>query len=182
MTRFRSVRSRAEDMTYDLNLAPMLDIMVALVPFLLLSVVFVRLVVIETPIPQPVAAAVQKDKENKKKSLNIKMYIQKESVILKIVERGRKRNISIKNQSGKYNVKKLHKQLVTLKLKHPNVFSLEILPNESVAYNDIVTLMDAARRTLNGDPKIYITDKKTNKKVETRLMFPNITFGNVVGV
>lgn len=181
MTRFRSVRSRVDDITYDLNLAPMLDIMVALVPFLLLSVVFVRLVIIDAPVPQPVEAAIQKDKKNKKPKLSVKMYIYQNSVNLKITERGRGRTVKINNSKEGYDTKKLHGILIGLKVKYPEVFSIEVFPNESVAYNDIISVMDAARRRLNNDPKIFIVDKKTQKKVETNLMFPNITFGNVVG-
>ena len=50
----RAFKSRTEDATFELNLAPLLDIIVSIVPMLLLSVVFVQITMVETPIPQAV--------------------------------------------------------------------------------------------------------------------------------
>ena len=54
----RALKSRIDDSTFELNLAPMLDIIVSIIPMLLLSVVFTRITVIDTPVPQAVEQAV----------------------------------------------------------------------------------------------------------------------------
>ena len=54
----RSFGKRVEDATFELNLAPMLDIIVSIVPMLLMSVAFVHVTVIDTPVPQVVEKAI----------------------------------------------------------------------------------------------------------------------------
>ena len=62
----RALKTREEDATFELNLAPMLDIIVSIIPMLLLSVVFVQITVIDTPIPQAVEKAVAAANEKNK--------------------------------------------------------------------------------------------------------------------
>ena len=181
--RLRTIRQRVEDSSYDLNLAPMLDMMVALVPFLLLSIAFVRLVVVETKIPQPVAKAIQEDRNDKDRQVNIKMKIDlKYGVNLLVQQKGKKtRTIKVPLDKGEFNVQAVHKELHSLKTKHPEVFRLQVMPSEKVAYRDIVALMDTARYATKDDAPLFIIDKETKEKVETKLMFPDVVFGNVVG-
>ena len=46
---------RSSDSTFELNLAPFLDIIVSIIPMLLLSVAFVQIKMIEAPTPQVVS-------------------------------------------------------------------------------------------------------------------------------
>lgn len=181
--RRRTIRQRVEDSSYELNLAPMLDMMVALVPFLLLSIAFVRLVVVETKIPQPVAKALQEDRDKKKRDVNIRMEVSaKKGVTILIAQKGKKKKkIAVPLKEGNFDVDLVHKKLHSLKVKYPKVFRLEILPKENVVYRDIVSLMDTARYTNKDDPQLYIFDEEKKEKVPTKLMFPDVIFGNVVG-
>ena len=52
------VKTRADDSTFALNLAPMLDIIVSIIPMLLMSVVFVQIKEMETTIPEIVNEAI----------------------------------------------------------------------------------------------------------------------------
>ncbi len=180
--RRRSIRQRIEDANFDLNLAPMLDMMVALVPFLLLSIAFVRLVVVDTPIPQPVQSAIEKNKKDKNPKVVINMHIHhKKGVRIAIQDRGKRKNILIPLKDSAFDVENVHQNLVQLKQKYPQVFKMEVFPTELVAYKDIISLMDSARSSLKEDPELYIEDPATGKKIVTKLMFPNITFGNIIG-
>ena len=181
--RLRTIRQRVEDSSYDLNLAPMLDMMVALVPFLLLSIAFVRLVVVETKVPQPVAKAIQEDRDKKDREVNIHMKIDiKKGVSLLIKQKGSKtKTINVALKEGSFDVDSVHKELHGLKEKYPDVFRIEVLPSESVSYRDIVALMDTARYATKDDRPLFILDNETNKKVQTNLMFRDVIFGNVVG-
>lgn len=180
--RRRTVKQRIDDITFDLNLAPMLDMMVALVPFLLLSVVFIRLVVIEAPVPQPVAQAIENDKKKKDKSVRIQMRVNKnrDVSILVISKNNRKSTIRVKAKDQKVQLDTLHKKLVALKTKHQEVYSIELFPHEMVSYNEIIQVMDEARQAKKDEVSFEVVNKETKEKVKTKFMFPNITFGNVV--
>ena len=54
---------KEEEESMELDLAPMLAMMVSLIPILLLSTVFVRLAMIDSPLPQVVAKAIEKQKK-----------------------------------------------------------------------------------------------------------------------
>lgn len=180
--RRRNVKQRIDDMTFDLNLAPMLDMMVALVPFLLLSVVFIRLVIIESPVPQPVAKAIEKDRKNKDREVNIKMYVDKKRNVSIIVtnKKGQKQNLQVRSDSKSVNLEDLHQKLVQLKLKYQKIYSIELFPDEMLSYNEIIKVMDAARQSKTDGPSFEVVNKETKEKVKTKFMFPNITFGNLV--
>jgi biopolymer transport protein ExbD len=181
--RRRTFRQRVEDSTYELNLAPMLDMMVALVPFLLLSIAFVRLVVVETKIPQPVAKALKQDRDKKDRDVNIRMEVSaKKGVMILVKEKGKKtKKYSVKLKEGSFDVDAVHSKLVSIKQQYPKVFRLEILPKDNVVYKDVVQLMDTARYTTNSDPQLFVVDDETKEKVPSKLIFPDVIFGNVVG-
>lgn len=181
--RMRTIRQRVEDSSYDLNLAPMLDMMVALVPFLLLSIAFVRLVVVETKVPQPVAKAIEEDRNKKDREVNLDMHVDlRQGVKLVIKEKSKKdRAIDIPLENGQFDVKRVHSELYKIKSQYPDVFRLQLHPKENISYRDLVGLMDTARFASKEDPPLFITDKETQQKVETKLMFPDVVFGNVVG-
>jgi len=174
-------KARMDDATFDLNLAPMLDIIVSIIPMLLLSVVFVEITVIETPVPQAVERAMAAADENKNE-VQISLGVSKnEGFKLTVLEDGKSNETTIGLQGTEFDYKGLHKQLVDVKLKHPNIFRLELNPEEGVKLQVITKVMDSVRKKSKTDPQIFFTDKETGKQVETDLMFPDIVFGNVAG-
>ncbi len=176
----RTLRQRTEDGTFELDLAPMLSMMVALIPILLLSVIFVRVTVIETPIPQVVAKAVEKDKKDKNPvSISIEAN-KKNGIRIRVTENGRSNSKRIPLKSSELNYQALHEHLVQVKIRHPKVFNVNIKPSDDLSYQEIVKVMDAARETQKGDPVLKFKDEETQKEVEHRVLFPNINFANVV--
>src|SRR5207237_9488729 len=67
------MRDLSAESTFDLNLAPMMDMMVSIIPFMLLSATFLQLMLINVPLPTPVAQALQQDRENKNNDVTIKV-------------------------------------------------------------------------------------------------------------
>lgn len=174
------LRQRIEDSTFDLNLAPMLDIMVSLIPMMLLSVAFAKLVVIDSPVPQPVEQAIQDDKKERSVVLKLHLFNNKTAKLDVIDKSGKVNSISIATKEGFYDLSKIHTQLVDIKKMHSQVFTVEIFPEEGVAYKEIVAVMDEARNAKSDEQEFQFLDKNTNQPVKTRVMFPNITFGNVI--
>lgn len=178
MRAFRDDRG-PQDATFDLNLAPMLDIIVSIVPMLLLSVVFLELSIVDTQIPQVVAQAIERDKKNER-DLSISMHVASDrSIKIVVKDQGKESSFQVPKAEAGINGKALHEEIVRVKSKYPDVFRMEIHPDEAVEYNDLIAIMDKVRSRETGDPKIFFKDVETGKDVETDLIFPDVVFGNV---
>lgn len=185
----RALKTREEDATFELNLAPMLDIIVSIIPMLLLSVVFVQITVIETPIPQAVEQAVAAANEKNKDLVQVRMSVANDrTVMITILDRGATKEFQVagigSGTEAKADLDGLYKQVIAIKRQYPDVFRLELNPSDTVPLVDIVGVMDSVRTTRveNGKPlKLSFTDVTTGKPIETNLLFPDIVFGNVAG-
>lgn len=182
----RSLKSRVDDATFELNLAPMLDIIVSIVPMLLLSVVFVRITVVETPVPQAVEKAVAAANEKNKDLIQVRMSVAKDRVVhITIVDKAAGREVnkeySVSAKDSKPDTDSLYKQIVSIKKEYPDVFKMELNPEESVPLEEIIAVMDSVRTTKDKETKVVFTDSTTGKPIETNLLFPDIVFGNVAG-
>jgi biopolymer transport protein ExbD len=177
-----SVRQRVQDATFEINLAPMLDMMCSLIPILLISMAFVHLVVIDSPVPQPVAEVMEKDKNDKDPELSIRIVLNdNKSVHVQLNEKGKLKDLNFNaDAKGNFDLEKLYHEMLVVKLNHPEVFKLELNPAERVPYKDIIFVMDRLRMIDKKDPEVTVLDKEKNSKVSTRFMYPNITFGNIV--
>lgn len=174
------LKQRIEDSTFDLNLAPMLDILVSLIPIMLLSVAFARLVVIDSPVPQPIEKAIEDDKKERSVVLRLHLYNNKTAKLDVTDKQGKTSSISFSTKEGKFDLSSIHSKLIDVKKMHSQVFTVEFFPDEGVAYNEIVAVMDEARNVKQEGIEFVITDKETNQPVKTKVMFPNITFGNII--
>ncbi len=173
-------RTRAEDSTFDLNLAPMLDIIVSIVPLLLLSTVFVQVTMVESPIPQPVAQAMANDRQDKDKDLSISVYADRNSGFrVQLSDDGKSEESKVQLKAGGFDFEGLHEAMIKLKQRYPDTFRFEFHPASNVRYSEIVSVLDAVRNRNSTDPLIYITEQGTSKKVQIDLLFPDVVFANV---
>ncbi len=185
----RALKTRVEDSTFELNLAPMLDIIVSIIPMLLLSVAFVQITVIETPIPQAVAQAVAAANEKNKDVVQVRMAVAADrSVHISVLDRGNTKEYHVpavgQGADGKTEGVGFYPQVMNLKKISPAVFCVEPNPAETVPLSDIIVVMDSIRTTRSKDGRpvnLTFTDINTGKPVETNLLFPDIVFGNVAG-
>ncbi len=172
--RFRDSSSLS---TFDLNLAPMMDMMVSIIPFMLLSATFMQLMLISVPLPAPVAQALQQDRDNKNKDISIKVAMSNSKEMFLDVKdaSGHSNRVPIpKLSSGDFDFSMLHKRLVETKLKFPKIFKIELNPETNVDYRAIVGVMDTARSIEGSDPKVMIDN------VESPLLFPDVILANVM--
>lgn len=178
----RSFSQRVEDSTFELNLAPMLDIIVSIVPMLLMSVAFVHITIVDTPVPQAVEKAMAAADEKKDQVL-ITLAVSKTSGFrFTVVDKGETKETTIGLANGKdLDLDGLYKETIALKKQYPDVFRLELLPEETVPLNEIVSVMDKVRTIAPNDAKVTFTDVDTGKPTETNLVFPDVVFGNVAG-
>lgn len=175
---------RTEDFeaNFELDLSPMLALMVCLIPIMLLSTVFVKVTVIDTPLPQVVQKAIEEDRKKKERDVEVTVAMNKnkEIQLLVTVDGNTSVKKSIKSTSSAWNFNELNTELVKVKQQYPKVFRLNLNPSEEVAYDDIVKAMDEVRTVKDESIKLFVTDEDTKEKVETNIMFPDVIFGNVL--
>lgn len=178
----RLAKTRSTDATFEINLAPFLDIIVSVVPLLLLSVVFVEIKMIETPVPQVVQEIIEKEQKDPDPEVVLTLKVDKVSgFTFDIREKGNSKQITVPVKEGKLDFTGLTEKAATLKEQFPQVFKLGLAPQADVPFNDLVKSMDAVRKQAQPERKVAFVDKTSGQKVETNLIFPNVSFSNVVG-
>ncbi len=177
----RNLKTRTDDATFELNLAPMLDIIVSIVPMLLMSIAFVHVTTIDTPIPQVVEKAIAAANEKNKDQIQVLLNVSGTTGFKLVVnDKGQSTEHLLALKDNKLDLDGLYKEVVTLKKTYSDVFRMELNPEESVPLNDIVSVLDSVRTIKTGDPKMTFKDE-AGKPIETNLLFPDVVFGNVTG-
>ncbi|HEY8272405.1 MAG TPA: biopolymer transporter ExbD [Pseudobdellovibrionaceae bacterium] len=166
---------------FELDLAPLLAVMVKLVPVLLISSAFVQLMTIETQLPQVVQQAIEKnDKDVKATHITLEVK-EKEGVKIIVNKQGKESSeIVAKTSDGKFDFVHLQERLREVKKQNPEVFKIDLSPDASISYDDIVKVMDECRRSRDANTKFPLFDKATNKETSTDYMFPEVTFANTM--
>ncbi|MGZ3768088.1 MAG: ExbD/TolR family protein [Bdellovibrio sp.] len=165
---------------FELDLAPLLAVMVKLVPVLLVSSAFVQMMVIETELPQVVNEAIKREEKNPTPT-NIALEVDaKDGIRIVVTEKGQEKVETVPLKNGSFDYANLHQKLVAVKKGHPEIFKLELNPDGKVPYNDIVKIMDEARQARDNNVKFPVFDTKQGKNVETNYMFPEIIFANTM--
>ena len=178
----RKFKTRHDESTFELNLAPMLDIIVSIVPMLLMSMVFVHITTIETPVPQVVEKAIAAANEKNKDQIQILLSVSRETGFkFTITENGKSQERAVILKGKDLDFEALYKEVLAVKKNYPDVFRLELNPEENVPLDQIVLVMDQVRTLHKEDPKVVFKDVETGKSLETNLLFPDVVFGNVTG-
>jgi biopolymer transport protein ExbD len=166
----------------DLDLAPLLSIMVKLIPVLLLSSAFVQIMIIETELPQAVRSVIDANQNRSDKpEIEVLMDYQRgfEISITRAGHGIEKIMIPI-NPDKSFDFPTLNQELIKIKMRYTQIFELNLVPAEEVKYQDIVRAMDMARRPLDKTIKFEFTDPATNQLQHTDFMFPEVNFSNVL--
>ena len=171
------MRDLSAESTFELNLAPMMDMLVSIIPFMLLSAIYMQIMLINVPLPEPVAKALAEDRALTQREVSIQVDM-KPSIGFAISvkdEKGKVTEYTVPRAGSEYDYKALHGRLVTIKQQFPKVFRLELNPDETANYKSIVKVMDASHGMEATDPKIKIDN------AETPLLFPDVVLSNVMG-
>jgi biopolymer transport protein ExbD len=166
---------------FDLDLAPLLAVMVKLVPVLLISSAFVQMMIIETELPQVVQQAIEKQ-ENNPKSAQVAVEINKKDGVRIIVTENGQQKIELVglNSDKQVDMPTLHAKFQEVKKNHPEVFKIEMSPDADVPYKEIVRVMDEARKSRSNDIRFPVKNEKTGQETTTEYMFPEIVFANLM--
>ena len=165
---------------FELDLAPLLAVMVKLVPVLLVSSAFIQVMNIETELPQVVKEAIA-NQENQKKKVSIQLEASRSEIKILIDDNGKlSTEVVPNNKDGSFDFTNLNTKLQSVKLSYPEVFKIELSPNGDISYKEIVKIMDEARKSRDRKIRFPVFDSKQNKMVDTDYMFPDVVFANMM--
>lgn len=164
---------------FELDLAPLLAVMVKLVPVLLVSSAFVQLMIVETELPQVVKEAIQRNDDPKNEIPKIRMNVDSTTGMRIVISKaGKDSEVLVPLKEGAYDFPGLHKRLVEIKTMHPEVFKIDLLPGSGVEYGDLIKVMDEARRSRDQSITFPVVDTQSKQESQTPFMFPEVVFAN----
>ena len=146
---------------HQLDITPFLNLMVALVPFLLVTAVFSRVAILELNLPNVESEAAPDD-----------------SQIIEIIIRENELQLGDGNQvlsrfpktAAGYDLAGLSQALLALKQKQPQKTDATILLERQIKYDHLVSVMDTVRAKR--------PDKTDEDSAERITLFPDIAIGD----
>ncbi len=147
---------------HQLDITPFLNLMVALVPFLLVTAVFSRVAILELNLPstqQMEASDAQKD--------IIEIIVREDKLEL---SDGFKVVSTYTKTDDDYDLEGLSDALVKLKDKFPDKTDASILLERKIQYDHLVQVMDTVRARQ--------PDEDEGEDAERKVLFPDISIGD----
>ena len=145
----------------DLNIVPMLDVMVILTFFLIFTAVFSKTSVLEVNLPGPGTQAATDTPR-----FELELILRQSGI--EVADRNQGVLETIPAVAGGQDVAKLTEYLATLKAKLPEVNHATLLVAEDVDYDTIVQVMDAVRVRQSAD----------GSRIVSKQLFPQIALGD----
>lgn len=153
---------------FELDLAPLLAVMVKLVPVMLITSSFVTLTQLSTDIPQTVKELIEQNKAPESNKLQV--YLDGDAVTINMTNDPK--------GTTKVNVSELRHSLEEIKTKNPEMFVMYLNPSPNTTHSQILQVMDLSRRLSPGKSDIEFTNPKTGKSEKTRFLFPEVVLAN----
>ena len=147
---------------HQLDITPFLNLMVALVPFLLVTAVFSRVAILELNLP-----STQQMEASDEEKVIIEIIVREEKLEL---SDGRKVVSSYKKTGKDYDLAGLSSALVALKDKNPQKTDASILLERKIQYDYLVQVMDTVRAKQ--------PEEDDNGDAERKVLFPDISIGD----
>ena len=127
--------------SFDLDITPMMNIFMILIPFLVSMAVFTQIAVVEFSLPP---AQVPGESDEQTKELDISVVVTGSG--FQIVGTGRKLDMIPKLQ-GDYQFTQLRALLKAIKFQYPSQKSVVLVFDGEVLYDDIIKFMDICRES-----------------------------------
>ncbi|MBT8372859.1 MAG: biopolymer transporter ExbD [Deltaproteobacteria bacterium] len=168
MSVFTKKLKRGED-DPDLNMIPIMNIFLVIIPFLLTSVSFYHIKAINTSVPVLAGGGQElNSRENVKLTIILEMQpaelrLSATADELSPEELQQYDRLIKQTTAGIYPLKQLNEYLQSIKKSYPASDTLILIPDDSVIYESIIQAMDAAR------------------KVDEQQLFPNVVLSGSLG-
>jgi biopolymer transport protein ExbD len=127
----------------DLDVTPMMNFFMILIPFLVSMAIFTQIAVVEFSLP-PSTAPGENSADNETKELDISIVVTLTG--FQIVGTGRKLDM-VPKQQGDYQFTQLRALLKAIKFQYPSQKSVVLVFEGDVLYDDIIKFMDICRES-----------------------------------
>ena len=168
-------RYRVAKEEVEVNLIPVMNLFVTLIPFLLLAAAFYHIGVIATSLPSQTDEA--SDIAADRKSVTVNLLVEPTNIQVSASnavldeETLNELAVTIPNTPKGFDVETLGKALREIKLRYENSDTVIVLPTDDIEYQDIVHILDASRE--------MIFNKGTSDQVKVPL-FPVVVLSRKV--
>jgi len=123
---------------HDINVVPMIDMMIILVFFLIFTAVFTKTNILELNLPGADSAV-----PDLPQGLNLEIVIRKAGI--EVADRGTGLLKTVPSTNGVYDLKGLSEYLQLVKSKYPDKQDATILLEQDIQYDTLVHVMDTVR-------------------------------------
>lgn len=157
----------------ELDLAPLLAVMVKLVPVLLVSSAFVQIMTIQSDLPGALKEVIA-ESENLPTQIRMKTTPDNKIKVSVVSGKGQDTKEIPASANGGFDFEQVHQALLAVKKAHPQVFHINISTANNTSYQDLVRLMDEARKAKEPGVEFPYKDKATNETKTSPWMFPEV--------
>ena len=154
---------RANQETAELNITALMNLMVILVPFLLITAVFSRLAVLELNLPGSSTEPV----EPQEQTFQLEVIVRKDKIEIGDRNQGLL-GVYPNTEEGEYDYDALSEKLSQLKERYPTKTDASILLEQDIEYNTLVQVMDRVR----------VEELIEEESVVRNDLFPDISIGD----
>lgn len=158
----RAIRNHAKYKgRHDLNIVPMIDMMVILVFFLLFTAVFSQTNVLELNLPAPNSSVPELPK-----GLNLEVIVRQNGI--EVADRNSGVLRTLPNVAGQYDYPGLSSFLQDVKARYPAVLAASVLLESDIPYDVLVQTMDNVR----------VWQNRQGVGLQNVELFPDISVGD----
>jgi biopolymer transport protein ExbD len=155
----------------ELNIIPLMNVMVILIPYLLTTAIFSQVAILELKLPQvSQGPATDQVPNNEPPPLQLNVVIQKDAISITDNRKGELTRIVKKG--GKFDLEKLSNSLLTIKDRLKGLGQekrdLNLLAEPTIDYETLVQVMDAVR----------VTTVQSGGQAVALDLFPEISLGD----
>ena len=165
-----NLRNRYSDEDTDVNMIPIMNIFLVIIPFLLTSVSFFHIKAINTSVPVMASGENSPSQVAETVKVTVIVQLKKNGMHLSATadelnpsELGKLDHLIRRDGGGRYPLSELNQYLQTTKSTYPASDTLILIPDSQVIYDTIIQAMDAAR------------------KIEDQPLFPNVVLSGSLG-
>ena len=154
---------RREIKETELEITTLINVMVVLIAFLLLTAVFTQITIQELKLPTPDEGTPETHKPN----VIVEVIVRNNALQ---ISNGKKVTETIPNINSKYDYRKLSASLLKIKNENIEKEDINILMEPDIEYESLIAVMDAVKLA-----EIYTVGQQKPKKI---VLFPSVSIGD----